>query len=49
MTHHHHRDDISHPSAALGASLLRLSAVQRLVIAGIAVGFLWVGFWWAIR
>jgi hypothetical protein len=48
MTHHHH-DNTPHPSAALGASLLRLSAAQRLVVAGIAVGLLWVGFWWAIR
>jgi hypothetical protein len=38
MTHHHHRDDASHPSAALGTSLLRLSATQRLAVAGIAVG-----------
>lgn len=49
MTHHHHRDDASHPSAALGASLLRLSATQRLAVAGIAVALLWAGFWWAIR
>jgi hypothetical protein len=49
MTHHHHRDDATHPSAALGASLLRFSAAQRLAVAGIIVGLLWVGFWWAIR
>jgi hypothetical protein len=49
MTHHHHQDDASHPSAALGASLLRLSAAQRLTVALIAAGLLWFGFWWAIR
>jgi hypothetical protein len=48
MTHHHH-DDASHPSAALGASLLRLSAAQRLAVAGVVIALLWAVFWWAIR
>jgi hypothetical protein len=48
MTHHHHQDDAPHPSAA-GASLLRLSAVQRLAIAGIVIALLWAALWWAIR
>jgi hypothetical protein len=49
MTHHHHHDDASHPSAALGASLLRLSAAQRLTVAGVVIALLWAAFWWAIR
>jgi len=49
MTHHHHQYDTPHPSAANGASLLRLSAVQRLAIAGIVIVLLWAAFWWAIR
>jgi hypothetical protein len=49
MTHHHHRDDVSHPSAALGASLLRLSAAQRLAVAGTVIALLWAAFWWAVR
>jgi hypothetical protein len=49
MTHHHHHDDVAHPSAALGASLLRLSAAQRLAVAGIVIALLWAAFWWAIR
>jgi hypothetical protein len=28
---------------------LRLSAVQRLAIAGIVIVLLWAAFWWAIR
>jgi len=49
MTHHHHQHDAPHPSAAIGTSLLRLSATQRLTIAGIVIALLWVAFWWAIR
>jgi hypothetical protein len=47
--HHHHQDDVPHPSAATGASLLRLSAAQRLAIAGLVIALLWAAFWWAIR
>ncbi|HEX8809024.1 MAG TPA: hypothetical protein VF760_08530, partial [Xanthobacteraceae bacterium] len=47
--HHHHQDDVPHPSAAIGASLLRLSATQRLTVAGIVIALLWAAFWWAIR
>jgi hypothetical protein len=49
MTHHHHQDDAPHPSAAIGSSLLRLSATQRLAIAGSVIALLWTAFWWAIR
>jgi len=49
MSHHHHRHDVPRPSAAIGASLLRLSAAQRLAIAGIVIALLWAAFWWAIR
>ncbi|HEV2624834.1 MAG TPA: hypothetical protein VGV62_06910 [Xanthobacteraceae bacterium] len=49
MSHHHHHDDGPHPSAAIGPSLLRLSAPHRLVAAGIVIALLWVAFWWAIR
>jgi hypothetical protein len=49
MTHHHHQDDAPHPSATIGASLLRLSAAQRVAIAVIVVALLWAAFWWAIR
>jgi hypothetical protein len=48
MTHHHH-DDAPHPSAAIGTSLLRLSAAHRIAVAGIISGLIWAAFWWAIR
>jgi hypothetical protein len=49
MTHHHHQDDVPHPSSPIGASLLRLSAAQRLAVAGIVIALLWAAFWRAIR
>jgi len=48
MTHHHHQEDSPHPSAAIGASLLRFSAAQRLALAGIVIALLWAAFWWII-
>jgi hypothetical protein len=47
--HHHHQEDVPHPSATIGASLLRLSAAQRLAITAIVIALLWAAFWWAIR
>jgi hypothetical protein len=47
--HHHHQEDAPHPSASVGVSLLRLSAVQRLALVGSIVALLWATFWWAIR
>jgi hypothetical protein len=48
MSHHHH-DDAPHPAAAIGPSLLRLSALQRIAVAGMLIGLMWAAFWWAIR
>ena len=36
-------------ATAVGASLLRFSAVQRLAIAAIVIALLWAALWWAIR
>jgi hypothetical protein len=49
MSHHHHQHDLPHPPAAIGASLLRLSAAQRLAVAGCIIALLWAASWWAIR
>jgi hypothetical protein len=46
MTHHHH-DAGSHPSPALSPSLLRLSALQRLAIAGFFIVLIWAAAFWA--
>ncbi len=44
MTHHHHH----HAEPALApASLLRLSAAQRLAIVSVLVVLIWSGVFWA--
>jgi hypothetical protein len=48
MTHHHHADEV-HPSPALSPSLLRLSAPQRLALAGALIALIWVVVLWATR
>jgi hypothetical protein len=46
MTHHHHGPG-AHPSLALAPSLLRLSALQRLSIAGFLIALIWAAAFWA--
>jgi hypothetical protein len=46
MTHHHHRAG-AHPSPALTPSLLRLSALQRLSVAGFLIALIWAAAFWA--
>jgi hypothetical protein len=48
MTHHHH-GGLPHPSPVVSPSLLRLSAVQRLAMAGALVALIWAAFFWASR
>jgi hypothetical protein len=48
MTHHHH-SGATHPTPAISPSLLRLSAPQRLLIAGALVALIWAAFFWATR
>jgi len=46
--HHHHDPDHAHPSAAVAASLLRLSAARRLAGAAVLIALLWGAVFWAI-
>jgi hypothetical protein len=46
MTHHHHHSGHSHPARAVPASLLRMSAAARLVVALGLAGALWLAVWW---
>jgi hypothetical protein len=46
---HHHRAGEAHPSPALSPSLLRLSAPQRLALAGTLIALIWVAVLWATR
>jgi hypothetical protein len=39
MTHHHAGE--AHPSPTISPSLLRLSAPQRLAVAGIVIAVIW--------
>jgi hypothetical protein len=48
MTHHHHAGE-AHPSPGLSPSLLRLSAAQRLALAGALIALIWVAVLWATR
>jgi hypothetical protein len=46
MTLHLHGGE-KHPSPPLGMSLLRLSAVQRLAVAGVLIALIWGATLWA--
>jgi hypothetical protein len=48
MSHHHHAAG-RHPPPAIAPSLLRLSAVQRLAIAGALIALIWAAAFWAVR
>jgi hypothetical protein len=48
MIHHHH-GGASPPSPAVSPSLLRLSAPQRLVVAGVLIALIWAAYFWATR
>ena len=47
--HHHHHPGHTHPPAAVGPSLLRLSAAQRLAVAGGLIALIWLAVYWAMR
>jgi hypothetical protein len=49
MTHHHHQGGEPHPSPAIAPSLLRLSAAQRLAVAGAMIALIWAAYLWATR
>jgi hypothetical protein len=42
---HHNGHAVPHP---VTASLLRLSAGERLALAAVAVAAIWAGVWWAL-
>jgi hypothetical protein len=49
MSHHHHHDaGHGHPARTAPPSLLRLSAVERLVAALAIAGVLWAATWWVM-
>jgi hypothetical protein len=48
MTYHHHHPHHQHPRAPIGASFLRVSALQRAGVAALAAGLLWGAMLWAM-
>ena len=47
--HHHRHPGHTHPPAPVTASLLRLSASQRLAVAGVMIALIWLAVYWAMR
>jgi hypothetical protein len=47
--HHHHHPGRAHPAATVAPSILRLSALERLAIAGVVIALLWGAVFWAIH
>ncbi len=47
--HHHHHPGHVHPPALVQASILRLSAAERLGIAAGLIVLLWAAVFWAMR
>jgi hypothetical protein len=48
MTHHHHNPGDAHPEGHISPSLLRMSVIERIAIAAVAVLVLWAAVWWAL-
>jgi hypothetical protein len=46
--HHHHPGDV-HPPVAVHASILRLSALERLAVAAGLIALIWAAAFWALR
>jgi hypothetical protein len=47
--HHHHHPGDAHPPATVHASILRLSAVERLAAAAGLIVLIWAAVFWAMR
>ncbi|MGH6768115.1 MAG: hypothetical protein ACRECO_03730 [Xanthobacteraceae bacterium] len=48
-THHHHHPGEGHPPARVTPSILRLSAVERLLVAACAIAAIWAAVFWAMQ
>lgn len=47
--HHHHPEGHVHPPAAIGPSILRLSAAERIVIATALIALVWGSVIWVMH
>jgi hypothetical protein len=48
MAHHHHHPGEAHPPVTIAPSILRLSAVERLLGAAAVIVVLWAAVYWAM-
>ena len=46
--HHHHHPGEGHPPASISASILRLSAIERLAAAAVLIVLIWAAVFWAM-
>jgi hypothetical protein len=46
--HHHHHPGEGHPPASISASILRLSAIERMAAAGVVIVLIWASVFWAM-
>jgi len=46
--HHHHHPGQAHPPATVSASILRMSALERLAAAVVLIAALWGAVMWAL-
>lgn len=47
--HHHHPHGHAHPPAAVAASILRLSVVERLAVVSVLIALIWAAVFWAMH
>ena len=47
-SHEHHHPGEGHPAATVSASILRLSAFERLAAAGAMIAMIWAVVLWAV-
>jgi hypothetical protein len=48
-SHHHHHAGHAHPPVSAHPSILRLSVLERLALAAVAIAVLWLAAFWAMR
>jgi len=46
--HHHHHAGHAHPPATVSPSILRMSALERLISAAVVIAALWGAVVWAL-
>ena len=45
---HHHGAGEGHPAASVAPSILRMGALERLIVAGLLIALIWAAAFWAM-